>query len=482
MTGPPALDAPPAEGPLARRVRRLVRSASFAAYVDQGEVSLGNLLTQIVLARLLVPADYGVVTLLIGAILAVRALLAATVTYPVTVWSATASETETRRQAGQALAATAMWAVPGVAVIGVVCLVLDRASLWPFAAAALVAGLLQETIRRVLFARLRFAAAIVGDAVSYPGQAVALAVVVRATTALPAVFATMAVTSALALVVQVVQVRPAWPAAPRRWALGALGFGRWMLGTNVLQPLTIQLFPWLLAGFYGTEATAELQAISTLLGVSNPVMATSSNLVVPIAARATVEGEERVRGLVWRIGAQSFALLAPFYAVMLLVPTLLLRLVFGANSSYVSLGGEMRLLTVAYMLMLGLNILGNYFVGIGRSKVTFMAQVAGVVVAVTVGVALVWRFGVAGACLAVAASTGVQVAWLWRLWRAPVPDPLPAGDGSPGPADGFEPDTSDADADAGAASGTEPADVRMEAPDGPADVPVDEQAAADDRG
>jgi O-antigen/teichoic acid export membrane protein len=199
----------------------------------------------------------------------------------------------------------------------------------------------------------------------------------------------------------------------------ALGFGRWMLGTNLLQPFTIQFFPWILAGFYGTAATAEFQALSTLLGVSNPVMATSSNLVVPIAARAATEGEQRVRGLVVRIGLQSFALLAPFYAVMLLAPSSLLRLVFGSQSPYVSLGGEMRLLTIAYMALLCLNILGNYFVGIGRSKDTFVAQIAGVGVAVTVGMALVWRFGVAGACLASTASTLIQVAWLYRLWGAP---------------------------------------------------------------
>ena len=410
------------------RAHRLVRSASFAAYVDQGEVSLGNLLTQVVLARALLPADYGAVTLLIGAILAVRALLAATVTYPVTVWSATASEAETRREAGHALAATLLWAAPGAVIVAVVCMALGRASLLPFAVPALVAGLLQETIRRVLFARLRFAAAIVGDAISYPGQALALALVVRATTSLSAVFATMAISSTLALLVQSVQVRPSRPVATRSWLGRALSFGRWMLGANALQPLTLQFFPWLLAGFYGTAATAQLQAISTLLGVSNPVMATSSNLVMPIAARATVEGEERIRGLVMRIGLQGFALLAPFYAAMLLVPSLLLRMVFGAGSPYASLGGEMRLLTIAYMLLLCLNILGNYFVGMGRSRVVFVAQLVGVAVAVTMGTALVWQLGVAGASLALAATTGVQVVWLWRIWRSPAADPVRTGD------------------------------------------------------
>jgi O-antigen/teichoic acid export membrane protein len=406
----------------------LLGSASFLAYADQGQVSAGNLLTQVILARTLAPSEFGAVTLLIGGVLMVRALHSAVVTYPVTVWSATASERETRRQAGLALAATVVWAVPGALTVAVVCLVLHRPELCPVAALALLLGLLQETTRRVLFARLRFGAAIAGDALSYLGQALVLGVVGRVTESLVVVFGAMALTSGLGLAVQLAQLRPLLPASARRWLGEALGFGRWMLATNLLQPFTIQLFPWALAGFYGTAATAELQAISTLLGVANPVMATSSNLVVPIAARARNEGMTRVRRLVVRIGLQSLAMLAPFFGVMLLAPTLLLRVVFGPRSPYVALGGEMRLLTIGYLTLLCLNVLGNYFVGIGRSKTTFVAQAVGVGVAVTLGVLLIWRFRVAGACLALVASALSQVVWLLVEWgEAAEPPPLGRG-------------------------------------------------------
>jgi O-antigen/teichoic acid export membrane protein len=405
---------------LASAANRFRSSPSFFAYVDQGMVSAGNLLTQVILGRALMPRDYGAVTLLIGIVLLVRSLHFAVVVYPVTVWTATGFEEGTRRHTGLALGATVLWAVPGSVILAGACWILDRWEAWPLASIALLAGLLQETVRRALMARLRFRSAVGGDAVSFLGQAVLLFVALRFTHSIPVVFGVMALTSLLALGIQMFQLRPTRPVAVRRWLFESLGFGRWMLGTNLLQPITLQSFPWMLAGFHGTDATAGFQAVTTLLGVSNPVMATSSNLVVPIAARAKVEGEARVRRLVWRIGLQSFAILSPFFLVMLVVPTKLLRLVYGADSTYTSLGGEMRLLTLAYMTLLALNVLGNYFVGLGRSRSMFISQLWGVSIALSLGVALVWQLEVAGACLAFTATNVIQVGYLWRVYRSEI--------------------------------------------------------------
>ena len=67
-------------------------SLTSASLADQGMVSLGNFLTQIILARKLAPGEYGIFALLFGVLFIMNVCHWALVAYPLSVRGSLADE------------------------------------------------------------------------------------------------------------------------------------------------------------------------------------------------------------------------------------------------------------------------------------------------------------------------------------------------------------------------------------------------------
>lgn len=394
----------------------------FWSMVDQGAVSVGNFLTTVLVARAMLPSEYGIYALLFALMLFMVFLNSAAVVYGLSLHGAAGTEAELRPLAGGSLILTGGLGVVLGAATGGVAILLHRASLVPWIFLALLFWQLQETTRRALMSRLRHADAVWGDGLSYLGQAACIAYLfVARRLTLASVFEAMAVTSAAGWLLQICQLRLA-PSdfrgslrlVPRFW-----GAGRWALLVGVTQAFIGQALLWFLA-FRGMAEVASFQSLLNLVRVTNPVMFAIGSVVLPIVA---ARQEKPAAGLlaVRRYGLLGALVLIPYFAVIFIFPSSMLRLLYGAGSSYLGLPVELRLLILGSAFVYVGHILGMYYFGLSRSDVVFRCESAAAATAAVGGLVLVTQAGIIGASAAYDLTfIAGTAAYVWFLvYRGP---------------------------------------------------------------
>jgi O-antigen/teichoic acid export membrane protein len=390
---------------------------------DQAAVSAGNFVTSVLLARALAPAEYGVYALLFAFIIALNGIHAALVTYGLSLHGAAQPQEILERLCGQSLALTLVLSTAlGFVIVGVA-LALHQPAAAPWAFLALLCWELQETTRRALMAALRHGAALWGDIASYVGQAaIVLILVSRHEISLVTAFAAIAATSALGAAIQSAQLRLRWlhfagatALIPAFWRLG-----RWTMLANFARGLTTQIFIWILA-LRSMGDVGAFQSLMNVLGVTNPILFSLSNLLVPlVAASASKNGGPNSSPLraTFRYSSRAGALLLPYYAVILAVPIVALRIFYGADSAYLTFGPDLRILVFGYVFLFLSHVLAAHEYGEGRSDIVFRCQLAGAVVALATGLPLAMRYGVLGACWAFGITFAIQtLIFGWYLRR-----------------------------------------------------------------
>lgn len=397
----------------------------FWALADQALVSLGTFLLNILVARNLPVEEFGGYALIFWVVLFVNAIHASVVVYPLSINSAAVDRTGLKRLAGSALGAAAVLVLPLSAVTVVpACLAAGRPGLVPWALGAAVLWQLQETLRRALMAHLRHREAVLGDAVSYLGQAcVTGGLALSGRLSVETAFGAMAVTSAAAAVVQAAQLgldRAATLRRPWAFAVRSCYAGRWVLLANLVTGAMIQIFNWTLAAAHGLGEVATLQAVGNVLRVANPVMLGISGLIVPATAQAyRAGGAAHARRVGGGYAALGGMLLLPYFAVVLLWPREILQLLYGPASPYLSLVGLLRLALASYVLLYFGQTLGAVLGGLERSRSVLLSQCAGAVAALVVGLPIVIRAGAVGSVIGAVVDTSVMVAVAARLVMRP---------------------------------------------------------------
>lgn len=375
------------------------RRQAIWAIADQSVVSLGNFVVTVVLARLLAPGDYGIFALLFGAMLFFSTIHASLVSFPLALRGASSARHELDGLISVGLAVTAALLVLEIGLLSLTAALLGRPELMAFVSIAAAATRLQETLRRGLIAHFRHGQAMIGDAVSYLGQAAVVVFVAQSITlSVASTFGIMAATSIAGGVIQLFQARPRRVAIRRLredtrmfWQIGS-----WMLWTNVGGMFSIQAFPWTLAALHGPAATAAFQATANLLGMTHPVMFSINNVIVPAVANQRQQGIPAVSKLTKRFALQGAAVLLPYYALLLIWPVAALSLFYGAGSVYTGLSGPVRLFAVAYALLYGSSVLHGFLNGLGQHRSVLRSEMAAVLAAVAIGLPLCF-LGVVGA-------------------------------------------------------------------------------------
>ena len=381
----------------------LLRARGAWALADQGVVSLGNFLTAVVLARTLPLGDTGIFALVFGMLLFLNSLHQALVTYPLSVRGAASDGDRLRDLAGSSLLCTLLLALP--LSLGVIIIVglSSRASLIPWAIAAMLLWQFQETLRRGIMAHLRHREALVGDALRYLGQASVLWLLAsRGLLTLERTFVVIAATSLLAIVVQAMQLRPVL--LVRRQVLALFRehwtLGRWVLLTGLVTIVTVQAMPWVLAYFHGNAEVARFWVLGQIMGVTNPVIISMAGLIVP-AASAALAGSGDLRGAAKKVGLgfglQGAVLLVPFFLFVFVMPQLALRVFARDNGAYLDLTTHLRLFVIAYFLTFPGHVMLALLNGLSRPRLAFVAQCAFSATTLLVSLPLAAAFGLTGA-------------------------------------------------------------------------------------
>jgi O-antigen/teichoic acid export membrane protein len=395
---------------ISRRLRSLADMRGVWSLVDQAVLSLGNFLTSWLLLRTQA-LWYGNYFTVINIIWFLNNLHMAMVTYPISVTSAGISDSELRRRVRRAIGMTLLLLIPESAVVcaGTVATVNWR--LVPWVVAALALWQIQETVRRALMARLEHRRAILGDMVSYLGQAAAIFFIIHhGTISIEMAFGLIAVTSGVAAGVQALQLKLYLPSdtPPMHTAVHQarhhLSLGQWILSGNLITLLSVYSIPWFMRYFHGPGGVAMYSAVLLVLNASNPLLASVANLITPVVAKVKAEAEalgktghrESQRAAI-KYSIQGALLLYPFFAFLLLLPHIALHIFYKSGSPYLQLATPMRIFTFAYALAYISAMMNSYLCGLGKSRLPFIGQVANAVVTCAITLPLVARFGVIGA-------------------------------------------------------------------------------------
>src|ERR1700681_258960 len=144
---------------------------TFWALCDQGVISGGNFVTNLILIRHLSAVQFGVFALLLNAMLFLNNIHASLVTYTVCIRGAQADQRSLGKVATGGVIATLGMAIINVTALFVACSYVGHRWLLLFVVAAIVCRQIQECLRTVFVSQVRYDRAIGGDAISYLGQA-----------------------------------------------------------------------------------------------------------------------------------------------------------------------------------------------------------------------------------------------------------------------------------------------------------------------
>lgn len=112
------------------------------------------------------------------------------------------------------------------------------------------------------------------------------------------------------------------------------------------------------------------------LKLANPILLGTSNLLIPAVSRSKSSGGHRAAFLsalkYWVTGG---VLVLPYFALLVLIPSLILKLLVGRHSPYLADGALLRLYTLAMSVYFVEFCLAGWLAGLGESRSNFQVQV-----------------------------------------------------------------------------------------------------------
>ncbi len=380
----------------------------FWTFANQGVVSAGTFVVQIVLAWHLPAASYGVFSLILGGLLTLQLCNATLVFHPMSVRIAAAPGGRVAVLLGGSLVLQIVLSLALGTVAAMVIAGLGRADLVLPALAYFLAWQLQEGLRRGLLSRMRHRVALWGDAACYGGQAACLvALGLAGAIGIGTAFLAMAGSALLGATVHALRQALEMPKSSelRRltadyWTIG----GPAALASGLLAQVRLLVIPWALALVAGPAAAAGLQACSNIVNLTNPVLLGLGNIVPQAASRAKAAGAADPWHVVSGYMLAAALPVALYSAVVMFAPGQVLGLFYGAASDY-------RAHTLALQLLIAVNLVGffvetvvSYLHGIARVRRATLINMAGAAIAAILAFPAITLFGLAGGCAALLAA------------------------------------------------------------------------------
>lgn len=391
-----------------RRAGRVTVPPAVWPLADQGLVSVGGFVVNLTLARGMPAEQYGVYCLLLLAMLQIQVLGGSLLFYPLSVRGTVMDAEKQAELLGHGLLLVVGLTVPLGAALAAGLAAAGHADLAVPAVAWLMLWQVQELLRRGLFAQMRHAAAIPGDALRYGGQAVALiGLAATGSLTLNHAVAALAVAAGVAAAWQAMQVRLAFTslAGIGQTAAGFWRVGAGSLGANLLSTLALQLYPWSLVLFGGAALVAGFQAALNVVLVVNPVLIGLCNVVPQMVARDARQGGARHA---WQASRATMALgAAPvlaFYGLAAVWPQPILAVLYGHDSPYVALTLPVRIMAVASVLGFAVELVNAFLHGLQQTRLAMRINGVGLAATALLGLPLTAALGLTGSCVGMAGA------------------------------------------------------------------------------
>jgi O-antigen/teichoic acid export membrane protein len=421
LTGSPAVGKPGM--PVFRS-----ESAYFGVgLLDQGLISISNLVCVVLVARSVSMSDFGAFALATAALLFANSIQNAVVTGPHAVFSASLNDRQFREFTTILGSLQLVIAISSTIGIMLGSLILERSSPTT-ASAVMIAALVslvwqgQEFTRRVMYAKSDAIGAAVNDSINYGLQACAFAVLwymdkLSIDRALWAMAATSVVALAVGLwriqgeFIRTVTLRRALQVFRETWQ-----YGRWMLASSITYWSSGQLFPVLAAALVGLDATAAIRAAQTLLGPAHIFFRFVETSLTPTAARLRdQDGRAALTSLLARVAMISVAIFGLTSALLLIVADNVLASAFG--ESYAGYSILLGLVIISYVFLIVSAILSLGLRAERKSHPIFTAGLVSAIFALTLGPLLVSLWGANGAAIGLVMHSLITSTMMWFAYQ-----------------------------------------------------------------
>ena len=405
-------------------MRRLATNGhvlSTAAFVtDQAVCSGGNFLTSFLAARNLAPAQFGTFALLnilfVFSLTVNNWLLRSTLSGVLEL-----SDSEAvRRFVGTLVGLSGLFGLIPAAVLVGAALVLHHAELCLPLVLIAVAGQVQETLRRTAMVRSTYRVGLLGDAISYLGQACLIAVAVyRHSLTLTLLFWLMGLTSCASFLVQAQGLGMARPARLKETALRCWSNGRWIVLSGIVLSPIVYGMPWLVEMTRGQVEAGRLSGLLLVLGIANPVVFSSTWLLLAKGQKArNASLGALIRQTLPTVGLSSIPLII-FWLTLAIAPQQTLRLFYGKHSAYLEMGSALQLV-VCYFAVSYLAVCLEIITDLReRSRDRVRIDIWITVLMFAAGIPLSWKVGLSGIVLVGIAVQSIRAASYVMLLRKP---------------------------------------------------------------
>jgi O-antigen/teichoic acid export membrane protein len=192
--------------------------------------------------------------------------------------------------------------------------------------------------------------------------------------------------------------------------------GKWLLASGILWSVSMTMYPWILALFHSTAATASWAACMGIVSVANPVLAGLQNVIGPRLSQAYADrGAAGLRSYAFRTNMVTVLATAPFALFLIILGEQTVTMVYGAAYSgnrgvIVAMSLNLLVSAVAFTYSRGLFVLN-------RAATDFYINLAAIAVLISAGIWLVRSLGPLGVAISVLASN-VVTAMLRYLFYA----------------------------------------------------------------
>lgn len=407
---------------------------SFWGLCDQALVSLTSFLMMVLLARVLSQNDFGEFVIIYGALLFFNALQSGLFTQPHNVLGSSLSGEEYVRYTSTTLQTQLAFSMLLAILAGAgsaICSVFG----WPAGqlllamAPAVLAWQIQEYLRRVYYTEGRVREAFFNDLISYGGQIIGIGIIWNeGALSGPVAIYVLAATSAAAGVVGLWQLRDRlilvfdMEVVRDNWR-----FGKWLFSANFIQSGRIQLHIMLIGALVNTTSAGLYRAAQNLVGPTHILMNAFRSVAMPRAAAIhATEGLPAMRRYLIRMAILGLIPMVLYLIAVSFSARWLMHLLY--DGQYDGYAWLVWIFCIVYLLAYGGQVLTVVLSAMRISRAVLLAELATLAVGVTVGVPLMWFFGIGGAMVTdIAIGTTLIAALLHRLAnRQPEPEPITA--------------------------------------------------------
>lgn len=399
--------------------------AGYLAAVDQAVISAANFLATIILARKVSPTELGVYGVGFVALRLVRSVQEGIVVQPMNVFGASMSDSDFKRYATSTSLiqiGLALLSALGVALFGWALTALGNDTAGPAMFSLWLAFLwwqLQEYIRRMLYTRNAVFSAVLNSVLAN-GVRLTLLVAWASQDRLSGIAGLHAIAwgSLAALIPGIWFTRQHWTreflSVKETWTLN-WNFGRWLIGGTLAGWLSVEFYPVLTAGLISFAAAGAYRALQNLVAPIHLLLRAIDTFLTPRAADAYQTNGRRALERTLRLMYLTAGL--PILGVLslaIIFPGEILYLFYG--DIYLAYREGIVLMAVFYALLFAYWPLQSILKAARLSRPIFTANLMAIGSMFTIGIWMIFRWGVYGTIAGQALNALVVALVLWGVW------------------------------------------------------------------